>query len=122
MKATEFAYWLQGYFKINDKAPVLTLKQAAQVLEKAATVKAGFGEVEAKAQALVTYTQERLHPMVQGRPSSIGLEYVITENLQKKLDDLFVHMIAPYYKADQDKINAVRKPLPSVIKSAVMSC
>ena len=114
MKATEFAYWLQGYFEINSasSSPLgiggmgawetgLSEDQAQAVMDKAATVKVGQGPAEAQAGLFVAYAIKAF----MGKSYEAG-----TAELKQKLHDLFVHAIDPSYEGDQTQLNQLHKP------------
>jgi hypothetical protein len=111
MKATDFAYYLQGFFEITGGANALTETQAKNLFKKAESVEAGGG-AEAKAQAFVDYTKGILFAADQGLADPSYLS-AATNNLRTKLNDLFVHAIDPSYAGDQTQFGQIHKPKPN---------
>jgi hypothetical protein len=108
MKATDFAFFLQGFFEIDGGTQALTKKQARQVLEKADSVVPGEGEAENKAAAFVAYTQGVLTTALDAG----SVSETTTNRLRSKLNDLFIHAIDPTIPGDQEHLRKTHRPDP----------
>ena len=105
MKATEFVYWLQGYFEINGAGNDLTQAQAQAVFKKAESAKSGQGDVEEKAQEFVKFADRILYPTTLENFVDAKYLKTATQELKAKLNDLFIHAIDPSYDGDQNQLN-----------------
>jgi hypothetical protein len=105
MKATNFAYFLQGYFEVAGEDATLSKQQAEQVLKKAAEVKAGDTPAEQHALTFVGYTQTK----IQFAFTSGKLKEA-TDDIRKELNSLFEHAIDPSYEGDQQQFSDLHKP------------
>jgi hypothetical protein len=90
MKATEFAYWLQGYFDHSGVNSVWTETQAKEVFKKAESVRAGDIS-EDKAEAFVGHVKCILNVAEMGLPPSKHPRYLrhSTDTLREALNNLF---------------------------------
>jgi hypothetical protein len=109
MKATEFAYWLQGYFEIDGNDKPLSNAQAKKVLERAKSAKSDGGAVDNKAQSFADYTAGALFPVTIEDQSEKFLG-TITRELKSKLNDLFIHAIDPAIPGDQTQFRNTHRP------------
>jgi hypothetical protein len=111
MKATEFVYWLQGYFEITGTTTTtLTPYQAQQVLQKAESVKDdGQSNADTQARDFVAYTKGVLFPVTQSIDDQKFLK-AVSDNMQKKLNDLFIHAIDPAIPGDQQQHRQAHRP------------
>jgi hypothetical protein len=109
MKATEFAYWLQGYFEIKGGDAPLSNTQAQQILQKAKTVKADATPVEVQSRSFVDYAAGMLFPASLEEQPDKFLS-AVTRELKTKLNDLFIHAIDPTLPGDQEKLRETHKP------------
>jgi hypothetical protein len=120
MNATEFAYWLQGYFEIKEAADTdgrlnadtigtLSRSQAQAVLKMAESVKPGTSSIETQAQNFVMYAQGALSTIKFQTPT---LEFLVatTLNLKSRLNDLFLHAIDPALPGDQTVHREAHRP------------
>ena len=112
MKATDFAYWLQGFFEISEYDPNLSKKQALQILEKAQSVKAGTDPVETKVQNFVSYTQGVLTSLTYAPKEENNLEFLkkVTVDLKERLNNIFIHAIDPAVPGDQQQLRKTHRP------------
>jgi len=108
MKAVEFAFWLQGYFELTGGADPLTATQAQKIAQKAATVKAGTGEAEAKANDYVAFAQGVL--LMAGQTADGAALGFATQTLKSRLNDLFLHAIDPTMQGDQQQLRRTHRP------------
>lgn len=109
MKATNFAYWLQGYFELNGSDASLTEKQAKNLLQKAESVTRGQDKAEEQAQGFVEYTKGALLAVKQG-VATPALLNMVTNELKTKLNDLFIHAIDPTVPGDQQQHRKTHRP------------
>lgn len=100
MKASEFAYWLQGYFEIQGGAEALTATQAQKIYDRTQKIAPAQTDVDAKAQSFVSFAQGVLLMATQNAGDANTLKFV-TDTLRTKLNDTFIHAIDPSYAGDQ---------------------
>ena len=110
MKAVEFAFWLQGYFEISGGAPELSGDQLRAIAKKAETVKAENTPAEQAAKSYTDYVRGALSLLPEGGPVDTGMAVKISNNLQGKLNDLFVHAIDPSIQGDQQRFRDIHRP------------
>jgi hypothetical protein len=106
MKATEFAYYLQGYFEIDGNDRALTNAQAKKVLERA---KQSKPDGNAQAQSFADYTAGVLFPVTVEDQSDKFLS-TVTRELKTKLNDLFIHAIDPNVPGNQEQLRNTHRP------------
>lgn len=106
MKATEFAYWLQGYFEIDGNDKPLDNAQAKKVLERA---KQSKPDGNAQAQSFADYTAGVLFPVTVEDQSDKFLA-TVTRELKTKLNDLFIHAIDPNVPGNQEQLRNTHRP------------
>jgi len=100
MKASEFAYWLQGYFEIQGGAEALTATQAQKIYDRTQKIAPAQTDVDVKAQGFVSFAQGVLLMATQNAGDANTLKFV-TDTLRTKLNDTFIHAIDPSYAGDQ---------------------
>lgn len=107
MKATEFCYWLQGYFEISGADSTLSYNQFNQLRKKLAQV----SKDQTPGSDFVTYLRGVLDA-VQQLPLVTQADQAptFTALIKARLNDTFLHAIDPTIKGDQQQQRRLHRP------------
>lgn len=103
MKATEFAYWLQGYFEIGG-GELSSQEQLNLIFQKLRQVKRDGQEPSEKKAAEFANNLVYVIMPAPGAQNPVDIAKA-SATLKQQLHDLFVHAIDPSYQGDQGKFN-----------------
>lgn len=99
MKASEFCYWLQGYFEIKVKGSANCLmKEQVEVIEKHLKLVSIHDPIDGKA--------KQFCQSLQGLVAFIGVNEITssqTAKIREKLGQVFLHEIDPSYPVEQQE-------------------
>ena len=108
MTPRSFAYWLQGYFEIQDDNTPLNAEKSKAILKKIEAVDMSERNVDPRIARSIGYIEGQLETAVK-----IGYEDVfdeITKNIKTRLNRVFRHAIDPTIEGDQKDLKRRHKP------------